>query len=647
MDVEAFKYENIKEKLDELTILYEMMRIAQTYTNLDEILKGIVTYLQEFFMDDQLTLFLMNEKTKKFISYPPRNLSEEDLNELKIFSNLSSQNLIKMERLNFEKVIIPIIFGEKFIGLIGTLDHQSVAEKSLHLLKIVSNHLASIIENVRSEERYRAVVERALDGVMVLGEDERLNYVNDTMAAILGYSREEMVGRHIEEFIGEEGRKLINKHRNGDKDGGESSPRYELKVTRKDGEDRFIEINSTTVTDSEGNQNIIAFLKDITEKKKMEAQLFQAEKLRAIADLASGVAHDFNNALSIILGNIQLLQLTIEDPQVQDTLKIIEKITKDCAHKVRQLNIFTKDRSYAKIQLSETLDVNAIVREAINYTRSKWEDENRKNGINIDMVCDLKEVPPTKGDHSELREVITSLIINAIEAMPLGGRIEIHTFSKGSKIYIQVSDTGIGMGEDTIEKIFEPFFTTKPFTHSGLGLSMCYGIIKSYGGEIDVESQKGKGTKFTISLPVRTSGDLIKECKGEELLKEKTIKKAKILVIEDEELIRNMLVQGLTRENHQVTVAKDGIEGIDLFRKMKFDIVLTDLGMPNLSGWEVCKTVKKMSPNTPVGMITGWGEIVNPTNQREEGPDFILAKPFDFGCIVNKINEILNPSCPK
>lgn len=642
MYVDAVEYENVKKKLNELTILYEMMRVAKNYPNLDEILKEIVTYLQRFFMDDHLTIFLINEKTKGFISYPPRDLSEEDLLELKKISNPSSINFLRIKGPNNAKMIFPIIFGGKFIGLIETLSHRSDDKENLYLLDIVSGHLASIIENARSEERYRAVVESALDGVMVIGEDERLHYVNDTMATLLGYSREEMIGRHIKEFIGEEERRLINKHKDSQKDEEECVPRYELKVFRKDGEARYIEINSTVVPDSEGNQNIIAFLKDVTEKKKIEAQLFQAEKLRAIADMANGIAHDFNNALSIILGNTQLLLLTTKDPQVQDTLKIIEKIAKDCAHKVRQLHNFTKDRSYAKIQLLETLDINAIVKEALEYTRSKWKDKNQINGISIEVVCDLKEVPLVKGNHTELREVISSMIINAVEAMPQGGKIEINTFPKDSKIYIEISDTGIGMDEETKEKIFEPFFTTKPFTHSGLGLSMCYGIIRSFGGEIEVESRKGKGTKFIISLPIETSKDLIKGRKGDELPKEKIIKKAKILIIEDEDLIRNMLMQGLARENHQVTIAKDGIEGIDLFKKMKFDIVLTDLGMPNLSGWEVCKTIKKMSPKTPVGIITGWGETISQTNDQEGKPDFILAKPFDFGSIINKINEALN-----
>ena len=218
-----------------------------------------------------------------------------------------------------------------------------------------------------------------------------------------------------------------------------------------------------------------------------------------------------------------------------------------------------------------------------------------------------------------------------------GGKITIRTFRRKEKVYIQISDTGIGMAEEVRKKVFEPFFTTKPFTNTGLGLSMSYGIIRRFGGEIEVESKVGYGTTFTIILPIELEGK-------EEVAVPSMIKKgreARILIIDDDGSVRSVLSRILSQVNHKVTVAENGMEGIRLFREKEFDIVLTDLGMPGMSGWEVCKAIKGGSPNFPVGMITGWGMEVDRAKIEESGLDFVISKPFDFNQILNIMAETL------
>jgi CheY-like chemotaxis protein len=229
------------------------------------------------------------------------------------------------------------------------------------------------------------------------------------------------------------------------------------------------------------------------------------------------------------------------------------------------------------------------------------------------------------------------MIFNAIEAMPEGGKIEVRTFNKRRKVFIQISDTGIGITEEVRKKIFEPFFTTKPFTNTGLGLSMSYGIVKRFGGEIEVESKVGLGTTFTIILPI--GGE-----EREEVISPSNIKKgrkARILVIDDEEFVRSVLSRTLAQVNHQVSLAEDGEKGIQLFKEGKFDMVLTDLGMPGMSGWEVCRMIKKINPHTPVGMITGWGMEMSRSKMEEYGLDFFISKPFDFNQILNVVAETM------
>jgi CheY-like chemotaxis protein len=228
------------------------------------------------------------------------------------------------------------------------------------------------------------------------------------------------------------------------------------------------------------------------------------------------------------------------------------------------------------------------------------------------------------------------MIFNAIEAMHEGGKIEIRTFKKDRDIFIQISDTGVGMNKETEKRIFEPFFTTKPFTNTGLGLSMSYGIVKRFGGEIEVESKVGQGTTFTIILPIG------EENEKEEAVDSQRIKKgrrARILVIDDDEFVRNVLSRTLTQADHQVTLAEDGRKGVQLFKGGEFDVVLTDLGMPGMSGWEVCRTIKEISPHTPVGMVTGWGNERNRSKMEEYGLDFFISKPFDLAQILNVVAE--------
>lgn len=409
-------------------------------------------------------------------------------------------------------LIFPLEYKGKIIGTVnfGSNKPNHFSEAQFNLLRQIAPGLAISIQNVllfeeirRSEERYRTVIEGTLDGVCVIDIDYRFKYVNEKLAEIQGYSREELIGKDFRDYINEESKALLADRDEQRKRGIKLSPHFELNIIRKDGGVRNAEISARAIKDSKGKVNIIVILKDITEKKRMEEQLLQNEKLRALGEMASGVAHDFNNALAAILGNTQLLLYTAKDEELKESLKIIEKVARDSAQTVRRLQDFTRKRVHQELY---KFNVNAIIQDAIEITKPKWKDEVQGKGIHIEMVTNFDEVPLGLGNTSEMREVIANMIFNAIEAMPEGGKIEIQTFQRKSNIYIQISDTGIGMTEEVRKKVFEPFFTTKPFSNTGLGLSMSYGIIKRLGGEIEVESKVGKGTTFTIILPVGLEG---------------------------------------------------------------------------------------------------------------------------------------------
>ena len=654
----------------EKEVINNVYKILASSLDVREVFKAVHSELKKSLDSERMTITLLNEEVgdlryfalekdydsqelMEAVTYPLKGTPSEKAVKTGlpiIVSDTEKENDYWInEKLLKEGIRSSLVFPLEYKGKIfGTLNFGSKAPHhflpaQFNLLQQIVPGLAISIQNSllleemkQSEERYRTVVEGVLDGIAVVGRDFKFKYVNNRLSEILGYTKEELEGMDFRNVLTEESRQFVADRYVKWVRKEEDSPHFEFNFLRKDGEIRNIEMSNKEMRDSEGTLNFISIMRDITEKKRMEEQLLQVEKLRSLGEMASGVAHDFNNALAAILGNTQLLLYTVQEEEVREALKTIEKVARDSAQTVKRLQEFTRKR--ARQELFQ-LDVNSIVKDAIEITKPKWRDDTQGKGIHIEVLSSLGEVPSVAGDASELREVITNLIFNAVEAMPQGGKIEFQTFRRGGEVHIRIADTGIGMTEEVRKKIFEPFFTTKPFSNTGLGLSMSYGIIRRFNGEIKVESKVGFGTAFTIVLLVAMEGK--KEVTPHAMIK--PAKPARILVIDDEETVREVLEKMLSQVNHRVTVARNGDEGIRLFQEKEFDIVLTDLGMPGMSGWEVCQKIKKMNPYTPVGMITGWGMEVSQSKMEECGLDFIIAKPFDFNQIIRVVSEKIEP----
>ena len=243
--------------------------------------------------------------------------------------------------------------------------------------------------------------------------------------------------------------------------------------------------------------------KTIEELKTTQDQLIQSEKLRALGNLASGVAHDFNNVLAAILGRTQLLMRKAQDQDLVKWLKVIEQLANDGAETVERMQKFARTQRAQSEKDFQELDINGIVQDVIEITRPKWKDEAELKGIKIEIKTNLGKLSQIIGNASEIKEVLTNLIFNSIQALPDGGKIMIKTKMQKDNVQISVTDNGLGMIEEMKKKIFEPFFTTKRGKRNGLGLSVAYGIITRHNGEITVESQPGEGTTFTIKLPAK------------------------------------------------------------------------------------------------------------------------------------------------
>lgn len=365
-------------------------------------------------------------------------------------------------------------------------------------------------------------------------------------------------------------------------------------------------------------------------EKLQESQtlLIHSEKLKAIGDLASGVAHDFNNLLGVIVGRTQLLQLRAPEQKMKNDLDIILKAALDGAETVKRLQDFAKQKVEDN---ASAIDVNMIIEDTIQLTQTKWKDYAQQRGIKIEIKKELDHLPIVLGSGAELREILTNLILNAVDAMPNGGTITIRSINKDRLFCIEVEDTGVGMDEKTKAKIFDPFFSTKGDQGTGLGLAMVKTLVSKRQGDISLKSEPNIGTKFTITLPKvnieNESQRLSAQMPQPQEMIENT-HQLNVLIIDDEEELRILLAEILHEADYKVFLARDGKEGIEKFKNHKIDIVFTDLGMPEMNGWQVAKTIKALDPDVPVVLISGWGRDLKDQDITNTGVDYLASKPF-------------------
>ena len=381
----------------------------------------------------------------------------------------------------------------------------------------------------------------------------------------------------------------------------------------------------------------------ITEQERIREQFSQLEKLSALGELASGVAHDFNNTLSGILGRAQLLQRTDDLEKIKHGLEIIIKTAEDGAKTVKRIQDFARQRRDHNFEL---VSIDQILMDASEITRPRWKNCAEASNIHITLDLHIGSNALVLGDDSELREVLVNMVFNAIDAMPEGGTLSLSTRTEGESVIIKIVDTGVGMYPEVRSRIFDPFFTTKGKAGLGLGLAVSFGIIRRHGGNIDVESRYGKGTEFRVTLPVAKIAAQFaiqrNDCVTPVLPVEESAERlpTRLLVVDDEDFVRDLLREILECENCEVCVAASGSEALSVFGEMEFDGVFTDIGMPGMSGWELAREIRQRDKRIPIAVITGWGEAVASHEQKAAGVDWVVAKPFTADRIAELVVAI-------
>ncbi len=383
----------------------------------------------------------------------------------------------------------------------------------------------------------------------------------------------------------------------------------------------------------------------IAEQERIREQFSQIEKLSALGELASGVAHDFNNTLAGILGRAQLLLRTNDPEKIKRGLNIIIKTAEDGAKTVKRIQDFARQRRDHDFEL---IAVDQILLDVSEMTRPRWKDKAEAANVHIALDLRINSKARVMGCESELREVLVNMVFNAVDAMPEGGRLRLSADDHEKSVVISVSDTGTGMEPDVRSRIFDPFFTTKGKAGMGLGLAVSFGIIRRHEGNVEVDSELGVGTKFRITLPIADAQKVLPtpETPGAITLDQPAVEhntaedQPKILVVDDEQYVRELLRDILELEGCRVYLALGGREALGLIESSQFDGVFTDVGMPGMSGWELAHAIRARSKTIPIAVITGWGEAVGSNEQKEANVDWVVTKPFSTERIVELAREI-------
>lgn len=381
----------------------------------------------------------------------------------------------------------------------------------------------------------------------------------------------------------------------------------------------------------------------ILELKKTQANMIKQERLHALGQMASGIAHDFNNTLMPILGFSEVLLMNTEALKDGDRVKrYIQKINiaaKDATKIVGRLRGFYRLRQ--EDEIFRALKLNELVEETIELTEPKWKEQALANGIQILLKTDLAEITPIAGNESELREVLTNLIFNAVDAMPERGTLTLRTRQEPEHVVLEVADTGTGMTEEVRSRCMEPFFSTKGERGTGLGLAIVFGVVHRHGGSIEIETDVGHGTTFILRFPAQSLIPINKESSAEGPTR--STRKLQVLVVEDDPAVREVLASYLVQDGHVFETAENGREGLQKFYASWYHVVLTDLAMPEMNGDQLAIYIKRIAPNKPVILLTGFGDMIKAVDKKPEGIDLVLTKPITLD-VLREAFKIVIPN---
>jgi nitrogen fixation negative regulator NifL len=512
-----------------------------------------------------------------------------------------------------------------------------------------------------SEEMFRSLSASSPFGILLTDINGQCTYVNPRCREILGRSLMESQNGGWADCVQSDDRDVALQRWHDYVKTGTGEYSHEFRVQRRDKSVRLVHLRAAPLRSNQGpTTGFVGSLEDITDRKRSEdelrdskrnlenaveelkaaqQQVVQQERLRALGTMASGIAHDFNNALAAILGFSELLVSRPENlDDKQKTLRYLQMINtaaQDAGNVVNRLREFYRQREEGEI--FAPIDLNELAKEAVSLTQPKWKNQAEAAGITVHVVTDLGEIGPVLGNAADLREALTNLIFNAVDAMPQGGTITVRTRPADPRVVLEVSDTGLGMTEDVRRRCLEPFFTTKGDHGTGLGLSMVYGVLQRHQGSIDIQTTLGKGTTFTLTLPIVSAQPPTEQIASAPMAS----RPLRVLLADDEEIVRLVVKEYLCGDGHTVVTAANGQECLDHFQRAEFDVVILDRAMPGMNGDQVAAAIKQIKPETPIILLTGFGSIMQASGEIPSGIDLVLAKPVTIAALRSALGKVV------
>ena len=601
-------------RVTQLSILREISRGILGQLDLAELTAGIAVQLKESLGYDEAEVFLGE--------MPPEGMPSESA------------------------IVSPIRDDGSIVGYLVAANGSArpIDPRERELLEMLADSLAVAIRNSRlygevaeTKRSLEQMVHSAGDAIISIDRRGSITGWNPAAERIFGWSAREAVGRSLRGMFPDQYEQAARQALTGVR----PASSFDLSAKRADGKMLNLAVTLSGVPGREGRvEGLLAIVRDMTSQRELETQMHQSEKLTALGQVAGGIAHDFNNLLQAILGYSQLMSKNLQNIDVvRRGLSVIETAAVGGAETVRRIQKFARlrpDEPFVSVEL------NQVVHDSVAITRPRWEERVAKGGVPLRLDLRLTPLPTVMGRPSELNEVITNLILNAIDAMPQGGTLGIYTRPEGDEhVVLTVADTGVGMPEHVRKRIFDPFFTTKGEVGTGLGLSVSYSIIQRHGGEMRAESQPGRGTSFTIVLPVGTAEKNPPPAESEAL----GTRRGRILLVDNELPVMTVLGEMLTEVGHHVLPVSSGAEAVRVFVPGGFDLVMTNLGMTGLTGWDVAERVRASDPHVAVVFITGWGlQAEDRERCRNLGVLNVLFKPVRPNDLHQAVQEALATS---
>lgn len=547
-------------------------------------------------------------------------------------------------------LVMPLFWDDELFGFIG-FDECKYFRKwdsaMIEYLQTNAQNIALFLKNqksaqdlMESRKSYKDLVDLLPQALFEIDLEGNFTFANEFGLKHFGYTQQDIDrGFNVLNLFSETERKRVKENIKRILQ-GENLSGNEYVARKKDGNEVQVLIYSSPIVYEDKPIGLRGIVLDITDKKRAEQAIIDAERLTAVGEIAAGVAHDFNNALQSILGNLELAMSDRQIPeQVRNDLNRVKKAATAAASSVRQLQRFAGHaRKEPKMKV---VDVKSIVNDGLAQTRHLWKDEAHRQGIVYNINNECADSLTILGDHGDLRNVLYNLLKNSLQAMPDGGNIDIKAhLDDNENVRIRVSDTGAGMDLETQKRIFQPFFSTKGFEQGkGLGMSRVYATVKEHKGKISVTSVVNEGTVVEISFPYKKPHIPVQDVFEYEGM-------ADVLWVDDEDPIRDIGKRILSSLGHSAETASNGHEALELLKKRQaenklYDLVITDIGMPGMSGWQLAKRIKENYPAVKIAVVTGWGNDITPEKRAEFGVGYVIGKPVGIDQVKRLVGEVL------